>query len=134
MRRLVSLYLPVLFPSWRFFASVGPSPRIEVRINPDDPWDELWPLPVRLSVAQHLSRLFYNANWNRRLYLISTAIRHTTDPNDWVMNELRAGIAARLPESVETFEYRIAFLTRYGDQTGKFVEFESGPVDRHAPK
>lgn len=130
MVRLFQLFLPVLFPSWRFFEEIGPSPRIEIRTEGSDTWTELWPIPVRLSVAQYLQRLFYNPDWNRRLYLVSTAIRHVVDPEDHVLVELTNAVSERLPPEVDRFEFRIAFLARHDDQVGKFIEFESGLLHR----
>lgn len=132
MLRLIQLFLPVLFPSWRFFEAIGPSPRIEVRRDPEGQWSELWPLPPRLLARQYLGRLFFNAEWNRRLYLTSTALRYTVDPDTWVLSELKKGVANRLGEEVEVFEFRILFLAREGDQIGAFVEYESGSLQRSA--
>ena len=80
MLRAVGLFLPVLFPSWRFFAWIAPSPRIEVAILPDwravpAHWKEFRPRPKRVSPISMVRRLFWNPDWNESLFLLSCAER-----------------------------------------------------------
>lgn len=84
MIRALSLLLPVLVPSWRFFAMVAPSPRIEVAIA--DPggdacsaWQEFRPRPAHISIAESLRNLFWNPHWNETLYLTACAERFLAD-------------------------------------------------------
>jgi len=66
--------LPILFPSWRFFSSIGPSPRIEVGFAADDhsepqEWLPFRPLPKKINFTLGIQQLFHNPLWNERLYI-----------------------------------------------------------------
>lgn len=77
---LAKLLLPIIFPSWRFFSSIDPSPRIEVgfvadkKSQPQD-WLPFRLLPKKINVALGLRQLFHNPLWNERLY-INTCAEH----------------------------------------------------------
>lgn len=126
MRRLIQLFLPVLFPSWRFFQEIGPSPRIEVRQSKNDHWVPLWTLPAKLSPAQFLFRLMFNADWNRKLYLVSTCIRYSVEPDDFTQSELTKGISELLPQKSEHVDFRIVYHAREGGVIGTFVDYQNG--------
>jgi hypothetical protein len=77
---MIKLLLPILFPSWRFFSSIGPSPRIEVGFVVDknsepQEWLPFRPLPKRINFTLALQQLFHNPLWNERLY-INTCAEH----------------------------------------------------------
>lgn len=123
MLRLVHLLLPVLFPSWRFFKEVGPSPRIEVP-GPDGCWVSALPRPARLSPAQRLGRLFYNPTWNEDLYLLSLCDRLLVEGTVQAVDRLSARLAARLKVSPETLVFRIALVTRERDGVHHDIAYE----------
>lgn len=97
MLTLVRLYLPVLFPSWRFFKEVRPETHIEVRI--DGVWSDAIDRPARLSLGALLARLFWNPSWNEALFVMSCAERLLVEPNDHSAGEIRARVARRLGQS-----------------------------------
>lgn len=75
---IFKLLLPILFPSWRFFRSIGPSPRIDFSFisgSQSEPreWIPLNNLPQTISVFSSITKLFYNPDWNRQLYLNTCA-------------------------------------------------------------
>lgn len=77
---MLKLLLPILFPSWRFFSSIGPSPRIEVGFVADknsepQEWLPFRPLPKKVNFSLGMQQLFHNPLWNERLY-ISTCAEH----------------------------------------------------------
>lgn len=77
---MIKLFLPILFPSWRFFSSIGPSPRIEMGFTADknsepQKWFPFRPLPKRINFTLGLQQLFHNPLWNERLY-INTCAEH----------------------------------------------------------
>lgn len=77
---MLKLFLPVIFPSWRFFSSIGPSPRIEVGFSNNAAelpveWGRFRPLPSALSWRDYLRRLVYNPEWNELLFINSCAER-----------------------------------------------------------
>ncbi len=128
MLTLLKLFLPILFPSWRFFEAIGPSPRIEVRLASSPDWHPLGALPARLNVGDYLRRLVHAPEWNAQLYLTSTAIRHAVEPTAHTQSTLTRLIARDLSPA-EPFAFRIAFLARDGQVIGKFIEYESPLID-----
>jgi hypothetical protein len=71
---MLRLLLPILFPSWRFFNSIGPSPRLMLQFDAE-PWQEYCPKPASLPVRERLARLFYNPRGNKLLFVQSCAVR-----------------------------------------------------------
>ena len=127
MLNLPGLLLPALFPSWRFFEEIGPSPRIEVRKGPNDTWRALSPVPERLTLAQLVWRLVHNPTWNAHLYRVSTAIRLEVEPDPHLEHELSRLIADALPGDIgATFQYRVVYLARENGRIGQFIAHESG--------
>lgn len=80
---MIKLLLPVLFPSWRFFSSIGASPRVEfgfiaeINAQPTE-WILFRPLPVRVGFWAGVGRLFHNPQWNEHLY-VNTCAEHLFD-------------------------------------------------------
>jgi hypothetical protein len=77
---MLKLFLPILFPSWRFFSSIGPSPRIHIAFsnNENDDsvnWQEFRTIPQSVSFKEGLLRLFHNPRWNETLYINTCAER-----------------------------------------------------------
>ncbi len=76
MLSIVKLLLPALIPSWRFFDTIAPSPRIEftlLKTADDVPenWQEFRPRPAHLSPGSMLKRLFWNPRWSETLFPVS---------------------------------------------------------------
>lgn len=105
MFKLFRLILPILFPSWRFFSSIGPSPRVEVgfvtdaNASPTD-WLSIFPQPEKLSFASSLVRLLHNPQWNERLY-INTCAEHLFESHSEFHEQQ---IAQRLLSAVKSGE------------------------------
>ena len=75
---LSKLVLPIVFPSWRFFSSIGPSPRIEFSFVGDhiaqpENWLPFRPLPKKISFIHGFCQLLHNPRWNESLYINSCA-------------------------------------------------------------
>lgn len=82
---MIKLLLPVLFPSWRFFSGIGPSPRFDIgflKADETDPsmWIDLGQLPKELGIWSGMTRLFHNPIWNDQLY-INTCAEHLFEFN-----------------------------------------------------
>ena len=91
---LLRLFLPVMFPSWRFFAEIGASPRIEFLHG--DTWHAATGRPGSVTLAQMLLRLFWNPDWNEKLFLVSTAERFLLEPEDTrLLAEIRSRLVRR---------------------------------------
>lgn len=125
MVRLITLLLPALIPSWRFFKAVQPSPRIEWRIK-GRVWRELSPLPRRLSFAHALGRLAWNPRWNEELYLVSLSERLIATEDPFAYAELTRRIAARTGRAPAETEFRLVFLSRKREDIRRDVLFWSG--------
>lgn len=111
---LFRLYLPVLFPSWRFFAEVGASPRVEFRVG-QGPWRDAMDRPERLSVAGRVTALFWNARWNQALFLAACAERYAVERKSWLLQEITARLVTRFELSAPP-ELRISFVTPQGTE------------------
>lgn len=125
-----TLLLPALFPSWRFFKTVAPSPRVEWRAQNTPNWQEARPRPDQISFQRQLRRMLWNPHWNEALYLVSLSERQITEPTDYVEKELRARVMDCLPDDVEAFEFRLTFVARVDHDIVNFVEYESGMIKR----
>lgn len=91
---MLTLWLPALIPSWRFFDRIGPAPSIEYSLAAgDDDWRDVRPRPARVSPVAMVGRLLWNRRWNERLYLISCAERLLDDPTIERVDELCSRVA-----------------------------------------
>ena len=130
----VRLILPALIPSWRFFDVIKPSPRIEYTLlaAPDtDPtdWVEFRPRPPSLSARDYIKRLFYNADWNENLFLVSCAERLIETPTRHSVMEIRSRIEKSIRchrdgyERSAYLQFRLVFLYRTGGEVEKQVAY-----------
>lgn len=119
------LMLPVLLPSWRFFASIAPSPRIEFAIcnslgERTQTWRTMSPTPDRLSVAQLCWRLIHNTQRNEDLYLVSCAENLIASGQQQWADRIANCLRRRLHKQChvidnEKFCFRLVFVVREGD-------------------
>ncbi|MBF9035722.1 hypothetical protein HKCCE2091_15850 [Rhodobacterales bacterium HKCCE2091] len=109
----IRLFLPVLFPSWRFFGEIGASPRVQFRPAGGTDWQHAVTRPSRLPLPTRLLRLVWNPGWNEALFLAALAERQAVEPADWIGAEIARRVArrhglARLPD------IRVVFVTPGG--------------------
>ena len=76
----IKLLLPALIPSWNFFDVIAPSPRIQFSLfklkkTIGSEWENFRPQPQHVSLLDMFKRLFWNAEWNESLYMLSCAER-----------------------------------------------------------
>jgi hypothetical protein len=123
---MLKLLLPILFPSWRFFSGIGPSPRFDIGFlqqgdaNPQH-WIDMNPLPEKIGFKQGVLRLFHNPVWNDRLY-INTCAEHLFEVNsDFREQEIASRLLSlyqvyglTLPENLDSFCYRIRVVESDG--------------------
>jgi len=104
------LLLPAIIPSWRFFDTIAPSPRIEYSISADN-WLSFCPSPQSLSLPHSVKRLFWNVEWNDYLFMISCAERlmqnQTKHSEQEIVNRIR-----KYHPSAKNIQFRLRFLTR----------------------
>ena len=126
--RIITLVLPIVFPSWRFFKTVEPSPRIQWAWREQDKsaapnWQEFHPLQERLSWPRTVGQLFYNAQWNESLFLVSCAERLQDSPSGRLIDEIKSRVSRKLSKNNDTGQsclacFRIIFVQdRDGSQT-----------------
>lgn len=122
MARLLALLLPALFPSWRFFKAVQPSPRIEWRSATGD-WRALHPLPQRLDWRATLTRLVWSPERNEALYLVTLSERLIVEGSAEAETAFLARILqAEIPEPLA--ELRLVFVYREGPKILREVLWE----------
>lgn len=143
MLQTIKLLLPALMPSWRFFAVIAPSPRVEFTLlktgqDSAESWQEIRPRPVHLSVGSMAKRMFFNARWNEALFLTSLAERLSSNPTEHSSQELLKRIRVELardsfdpfnPVTTPYLQFRLVFVHREGALLQKHVTFIS-PVHR----
>lgn len=128
--------LPILFPSWRFFSSIGPSPRIEmgfVANENSEPqgWLPFRPLPKKVNFTLGLQQLFHNPLWNECLY-INTCAEHLFE-NYSEFREREIGlrlVAAVLNKEIvvdSEFHYLVFRIRALESEAGQ-LESEAGQV------
>ena len=137
---MIKLFLPVLFPSWRFFSSIGPSPRIEFALSQnenDEPvnWQEFRPKPAKISFVKGLLLLFHNPGWNETLYINTCAERlfegYSEMREQEIMRRILASISVGEIIADSNFRYvtyRISAVMREGQVISQPVTFISKPV------
>ncbi|MGB0660249.1 MAG: hypothetical protein ACPGNV_08700 [Mangrovicoccus sp.] len=135
----MSLLLPALFPSWRFFRTIAPSPRVEYAwlSQPDaEPanWQPARPRPARLDFAMMLRRLLWNPKWNETLYWVSLSERvaHSASAHaaDQLGQRLRRDLLENgsAPPQAPFFTYRLIFISRQDGQLQREVIYSSPPI------
>lgn len=140
MFKTLKLIFPAIIPSWRFFSSVAPSPRVEYALCPDtltapQQWQEFRPRPDQLSFAVMLQRMLWNPQWNETLFLVSCAERLIAAPTQHSIDEIRKRIARDLmrsptpPAPAAVLHFRLVFLDRVGTDIVKTVEYESSGIE-----
>jgi hypothetical protein len=136
LRKTLSLVLPAVIPSWRFFKTVAPSPRVECRVKLGggafSNWSERFPLPDYVSLWQMLGRMLWNPDRNAQLYLVSLSERLVETGSDHAANELARRVAQALPADVTTYQFRLVCVQRQDGQLLRFVEYESDVLEAGA--
>ena len=133
---MLKYLLPALIPSWRFFESIGPSPRVEYALlrpqSASPEWREFGPRPPRLSLRSMLLRLCWNPGWNEALYVVRCAERLMQGERGNLENEINRRIErhlrADLAHAHAPFMFRILAHERLGDQINVRTVFESHPT------
>ncbi len=127
--KTLSLLLPALIPSWRFFKTVEPSPRIEISLAQEGGWSD-WaerrPRPAHVGFWAMLRRMFWNPAWNADLYLVSCAERMTAGYCAHSDAQIIAGVREALTgQGARLFRYRLVFVLREEARMVMFIEYES---------
>ena len=138
MWKKLSLILPVLIPSWRFFKAIEPSPRVQWSILSDvdshaRDWQDFRPRPLAVTTLQMLGRLFWNPAWNDTLFVVSCAERIEQQPTDHSITEIARRIQADIEQSqvydnAQIFRFRLVFVHRDGVGLVEDIVFLSDPV------
>lgn len=115
----IRLLLPAVVPSWRFFETVQPSPRVEWRVE-EGAWQAFRPRPAHLPVWRMVVRLVWNPDWNEALYAVSLAERLVAEPTAHAEAEMFRLISGQVSGRVT---FRLVFVTREGRE----VLFQSAP-------
>lgn len=143
MANTLSLVLPVLFPSWRFFKTIEASPRVEwaaFSTKSAEPmvWQQITPRPQTLSLAQMLLRLFWNPGWNAELFIVSCAERIQQEPTPHSIEVIKRYVQDRVAQheldaAAEYFQFRLVFVRREGEELRREVVFQSETFDLAKP-
>lgn len=126
MKSTFGLILPALIPSWRFFETIEPSPRVQWAFvsekgDPPADWHSLQPRPRSVAPLASIVRLFWNPVRNDALFVVSCAERIQQRATDHSIQEIKRRIQAELRKSqqdsaAQNFQFRLVFVRRV--QTG----------------
>ena len=133
MLQTLLLLLPALIPSWRFFDTIAPSPRIEFMLlqtpqDIGDAWQEFLPRPAQLSVGSMLKRMLWNPHWNEYLFLVSCAERPIESPTEHSCREILKRIKNTLQHNKTLspyLQFRLVFVSRSNSQLEKKIRYVS---------
>ncbi len=137
MLRLVSLLVPAIIPSWRFFDEIRPSPRIEFGVcdGPNgmpETWIPLRPRPQRISLSSIVVRLFLNHDWNESLFMVSCAERLIEEDTQHSRDQIFARIQPLLDVGQHR-RFRLVFVSRDGAELTRDTLYVSPVVDGCSP-
>jgi hypothetical protein len=132
------LLLPALIPSWRFFDTIAPSPRIEFTFVKTHQaasynWHEFRPRPAHLRVRDMLGHLFLDPRWNETLFLVSCAERLADNYDEHGAREISVRIRAELErrgmnkDNLPYLRFRLVSVHREGARMRRRVTFTSQP-------
>jgi hypothetical protein len=136
MIKTLSLILPVLMPSWRFFETIEPSPRIQWAVVKEPPdWKEFRPRPHLVSPTQMFLRLFWNPAWSDTLFATSCAERVLQNPTAHSIEEIQRRILADIGgtqtnASGTLVQFRMILVHRHGKGLSQDTVFVSDPFAR----
>lgn len=137
----LSRLLPALLPSWKFFDTIGPSPRVDYALlaatQPlaDADWHEFRPRPARLGLPQMLLRLCWNPVGNETLYVVRCAERLLEGERGFVEAELRRrledalrrGELGPVGSSTQLLAFRVRAVVRGDAAPIEAVAYIAGP-------
>ena len=98
--------------------------------SPED-WREFRPRPQSLSLPAMVGRMFWNADWNESLYLVSLAERITTQSTSHSVDEVFRRIENEIVQTISAKErlrflrFRLVFVYRDKDQLVEEITFWS---------
>lgn len=133
MLKTLSLILPVVLPSWRFFKTIEPSARVQwTTADTSDCWHVFRPRPTKASITSMLVRLLWNPQWNETLYVLSCVERQYLAPNDHSIAQIRMRVAQDILHSGAApagarFWFRLVFVQRVGGQLIEDIVYVSPP-------
>ena len=137
MLKSLSLILPAIIPSWRFFKTIEPSPRVQWMIRKRDDcdadWREFRPRPKQTTFLQMLAYLFWNPERNDDLFVASCAERIHQEPTDHSIMAIERRILLNLKQDERVrvgrvMQFRLVFVHRRGRSLQEKVVFTSHPV------
>lgn len=130
MLKTLKLLLPVIFPSWRFFDIIAPSPRIEYCLLSSNnenatEWHELRPRPKHISPINFLKRLVWNPDWNESLFLMSCAERLTEQPTNHSINYIASHVLKAVKDQAAYTQFRLRHIYRIDSSIQDSISYVS---------
>lgn len=138
MLKTLLLVLPILFPSWRFFKAIEPSPRVQWTVKSDadaaaTDWFIFRPTPMKITPLRMLYHLFWNAQRNDALFVVSCAERIAETPNAHSIDQINRRILSDIGHSPvgaagQWMQFRLMFVRREGTELIQEIVFTSQAV------
>jgi len=135
----IKLLLPALIPSWDFFESIAPSPRIQFSLlnsenQTNKPWIEFRPRPQSVSFITMLKRMLWNPCWNESLFLVSCAERIVGNSSSELILHSEQEILKRIKNDLVQkhqsltathLQFRLLFVQRQDQELTEDIAFYS---------
>ena len=135
----VKLLIPAIIPSWNFFDSIAPSPRIQFSLLKSETdairnWQEFRPRPQFVSLAKMLKRMVWNPRWNESLFLVSCAERIVGNSSPELIIHSEHEILKRIKNDLlqkhksltaSHIQFRLLFMKRQDSKIKEEVAFIS---------
>lgn len=132
------LILPVLIPSWRFFKTIEPSPRVQWALVPAADngareWHEFRPRPLHITPFEMMWRLFWNPARNDALFVVSCAERIAEHPTRHSIDEINRRILSEVAHSQtdlmgRLLQFRLVFVSRTDAGISEEIVYVSDPI------
>lgn len=120
----LKLLLPALIPSWNFFDTISPSPRIEYSLLSSEDektssWIEFRPRSVQFSFKETLKNMVCSPKVNETLFLVSCAEKiiekYTPHSEKEILKRIEKELLQRNGHKDKTFlQFRLLFIHRQG--------------------
>jgi hypothetical protein len=134
--RSLTLLLPALAPSWRFFPVVASSPRIEFRAPratgfDEADWREFRPAPRDVSFGAMMKRMLWSPERNETLFLVTCAERLLSGEIEFARREIASRVARRMPappagrERAPFLQFRLILVGGHGSEFRRDIAYVS---------
>lgn len=118
-------------PSWQFFNEVAPSPRIEFAVldtkdQEISQWQDLVSRKQEYKISDFFKSIFFNPEWNQKLYLINCAEKIVISQSKHAVKEIFKAILEKLKLEGDKFVcFRLVFISKKSEGFREDILYQS---------